>query len=380
MASLLQAMEQLTFDDTQRLLQSIERLYSLHDLDKFAVESLAIVDRLVPSEIPLFHSTNTRSGEILLTYLPNFARLPLHLTTILTTILREDRHNHPIAQHMPQTLTGAYKLSDFISSSELHRRERLYQQFLRPLDIEDQVLLFLPNVQPAKWCELSRANVSMCGFIINRPARSFSERDRLILDLLRPHLLQAYNNIRHYPALPQDLTQLHRDLDNLGLIILNTFGQIQFIGTLAIDLLQAYFPRSIITTHLPELLGGWFKHQISIGNSADPLQPRLPLRIESDGRQLMIRSIATPDPDRYLLLLEEQNLSLHHQLEALGLSPRETDVLYWVIRGNSNQEIADRLSVSINTIRKHLDNIYHKWGVNSRTEAIAHALGKLGFL
>jgi DNA-binding NarL/FixJ family response regulator len=373
-------MEQLTFADTQQLLQSIERLYSIHDLDTFAVESLAIVDRLVPNELPLFHSTNTRSGELSLAYLPNFSELPLQLTNILTTILREDRHNHPIAQHMPQTLNGAYKLSDFISVSELHHREKLYQQFLRPLDIEDQILLFLPNVRSAKWCELSRVNVSICGYILNRPDRSFTERDRLMLDLLRPHLLQAYNNTQHHPALPPDLNQLHRDLDNLGLIILNTFGQIQFIGTLAIDLLQAYFPGSITTTHLPDLLAGWFKHQISIVNSADPLQQRLPLRIERDGRQLTIRSISTPDPDRYLLLLEEQDLSLRHLLEVLGLSSRETEVLYFVICGDSNQEIATRLNVSISTIRKHLDNIYHKWGVNSRTEAIAQALSKLGLL
>jgi DNA-binding NarL/FixJ family response regulator len=50
------------------------------------------------------------------------------------------------------------------------------------------------------------------------------------------------------------------------------------------------------------------------------------------------------------------------------------------MRGEVNQAISKHLGVHPSTIRKHLESIYHKLGVQSRTEAIAQALDKLGML
>jgi DNA-binding NarL/FixJ family response regulator len=56
------------------------------------------------------------------------------------------------------------------------------------------------------------------------------------------------------------------------------------------------------------------------------------------------------------------------------LSDREREVLEALIDGHGTKAIADKLFVSINTIRFHLRNIYNKLHVNSRTEAVAKAL------
>lgn len=55
--------------------------------------------------------------------------------------------------------------------------------------------------------------------------------------------------------------------------------------------------------------------------------------------------------------------------EVEKLSNREREVLDLVVHGFSNKEIADRLSVSVDAVRWHLKNIYHKLHVHSRTEA-----------
>jgi hypothetical protein len=65
-------METLSIEDLQKLNQSIQKLYTLHDLETFGVTALSIVDRLVPSDFPLFHLTNARTGQICLTYLPSY--------------------------------------------------------------------------------------------------------------------------------------------------------------------------------------------------------------------------------------------------------------------------------------------------------------------
>ena len=56
-----------------------------------------------------------------------------------------------------------------------------------------------------------------------------------------------------------------------------------------------------------------------------------------------------------------------------GLSTRELDVLREIADGLSNQEIADKLFVSLNTVKTHIANIYSKLGVKRRTQAISKA-------
>jgi LuxR family transcriptional regulator, maltose regulon positive regulatory protein len=55
------------------------------------------------------------------------------------------------------------------------------------------------------------------------------------------------------------------------------------------------------------------------------------------------------------------------------LSERELDVLRLIAEGHSNQAIADRLVVAVSTVKKHVNNIYGKLDVQSRTQALARA-------
>lgn len=63
--------------------------------------------------------------------------------------------------------------------------------------------------------------------------------------------------------------------------------------------------------------------------------------------------------------------------EKVDLSKRETDVVQLVAEGLANKEIADRLQLSIETVRGHLKNIYEKLHVRSRTEAAVKYLDSL---
>jgi len=53
-----------------------------------------------------------------------------------------------------------------------------------------------------------------------------------------------------------------------------------------------------------------------------------------------------------------------------ALSQREEEILHLLAKGYSTKEIADHLCVSNNTVRTHLQHIYHKLHVRSRTEAV----------
>jgi DNA-binding CsgD family transcriptional regulator len=67
------------------------------------------------------------------------------------------------------------------------------------------------------------------------------------------------------------------------------------------------------------------------------------------------------------------------QIEALGITPRELEILSLVAQGLSNREIATRLFVSENTVKTHCSRAFDKLGARRRTQAVQ--LGKeLGLL
>jgi DNA-binding NarL/FixJ family response regulator len=367
-------METLSSDDLCHLNHSIQKLYTLRDPDTFGLESLSIVDRLVPGEFPMFHVTHCRSLKMEYVFLPSFSITAEHDRTI-----HQNFSDHPIVQNMPQTLTGAHKVSDFVSQQELYRFYGLYQQFLRIHGVEEQIVFFLPQVNSLGWQELSQTDTTLIGFAQHRTQRNFTERDRLVLNLLCPHLFQAYTNADLYHQVQQELTQIQQSLNYLDVIILDRELSVKSIAPQAATWLRTYFLKPIGTRQLPENLRSWIAYQIDcLTRNSDLPNACLPLRIQQAGRELTIRLVIESDRDRYSLLLEEQTLSSLNSLVLLGLSQRETEVLALVIQGKNNQAIASQLSVNISTIRKHLENIYSKWGVKSRTEAIAHALAKLG--
>ena len=67
------------------------------------------------------------------------------------------------------------------------------------------------------------------------------------------------------------------------------------------------------------------------------------------------------------------------ELQRLGISKREYEVLELIAQGLSNQEIAEKLFVSLNTVKTHSSNLFMKLDVRRRTQAVQRAK-ELGLL
>ncbi len=63
------------------------------------------------------------------------------------------------------------------------------------------------------------------------------------------------------------------------------------------------------------------------------------------------------------------NFTSAQPLEALGLTPREAEVLLWVTQGKANADVATILGVSEKTVKIHLGHVFEKLGVETRTAA-----------
>lgn len=261
------------------------------------------------------------------------------------------------------------KFSDFLTRARYHDLG-IYQEFFRRLDVEHQMAVALRVGFPV-----------YVGLALNRPRCDFSERDRLVLNLLRPHLAQAHRNAEAVAQLLDQRALAERGLEhlNVGVVALTPAGGIQLATPQARRLIAEYFGAARRWPDaLPDELARWLCLTTSaLDSDASVAVPQAPLIVERPGKRLVVRLLA--DESRRLMLLHEQHASLPRAaLEALGLTRREAEVLAWVAEGKSDAAIATILGLSVRTVNKHLEHIYAKLGVESRSAAAARAYQAAG--
>ena len=235
----------------------------------------------------------------------------------------------------------ALRLSDVITRRDLHDN-RFYNVALHPWGVEHELKARLPS---PPWHAKT--------FIFARGlGRNFTVRDRLVLDLLAPHFTRLWQAAKTRRLLAAALDELEQapEAETHGVILLGRSGDIEFASAAARRLLRTSFPAAT-RGRLPSAVVRWLE-----SGSGEPLARRV------DGRWLAIERSG----DR--LLLRERRAEPE-------LTAREREVLSWVAQGKTNAEIAQLLWLSPGTVRKHLENVYAKLGVNTRTAAVARFLG-----
>jgi ATP-dependent transcriptional regulator len=92
----------------------------------------------------------------------------------------------------------------------------------------------------------------------------------------------------------------------------------------------------------------------------------LGLKLTRHKETVLVKEVMVPAPVGFVR--DEQ------KLEALGITPRELEILELIAQGLSNKEIAARVFVSENTVKTHSSRVFDKLGARRRTQAVQ--LGK----
>jgi DNA-binding CsgD family transcriptional regulator len=130
------------------------------------------------------------------------------------------------------------------------------------------------------------------------------------------------------------------------------------------------------SNRLPECFSTWYVQELT-KVSRGTLRPvrHEPLVVDKEGRQLTVQLIPDDLRDEHLLLLNEKACDASWAaLAEYGLTPRESEVLAWVAKGKTNLEVGAILQLSGRTVQKHLEHIYQKLGVETRTNAAVRAI------
>jgi DNA-binding CsgD family transcriptional regulator len=258
------------------------------------------------------------------------------------------RHQHPICAYQDRTGDfSARKLTDFTSRGAFHGLE-IYSVWWRELGrLEFELEVGLPA---PPW------NTKV--FLFHSADHDFRQRDRVVLDMLRPHLAHLDRNAR----IRRIAAALAAGADAQGeLIVLDSAGTIDFATARARRLLRDYCndgrgPR------LPTMIEDWLS--LIRSNRDDPTRNGS-ITIDRGKQRLVVTRL---NGDAPTLLLTEEVVPADG---AKRLSWREWQVLGYVEVGKTNAEIAAALCIAPATVRTHLENIYGKLGVHSRTAALA---------
>ncbi len=354
-------MERLTTKDLRALLEFLKDCYGFCDLDAFAQRVISKLPKIVPSEIITYNEINPRRRRARMMWHPPTAQPSVERTTAFEQHIRE----HPlIMRHQKTRDDRAIKIADILTRSQFHRLG-IYNEFFRPLSVEHQMAFCLP----------APPDITI-GIALNRTRRDFSDRERLCLNVLRPHLAQAYRNAEAVTQMQGQLALVRHTLEKLdqGVVVLTRDGRITLANAQAIQWLADYFgSRSLSGMRLPENLRRWVSHQETLLAAKDAVPPpQKPLVVERKAKRLVVRHQC--ESAQCVLLFDEQQTEYSPQaLERFGLSRRESEVLIWVAQGKTNIEIGMILGLSPRTVQKHLERIYQKLGVENRTSAAAKA-------
>ena len=159
-------------------------------------------------------------------------------------------------------------------------------------------------------------------------------------------------------------------------------GRLIWQTSLARDLLARYCGTSAPET--PAAVLDWLRRHLP--GTRLGLEPP-PLAIEQGARRLSLRlHLQTGDGNEqdaqsgdWLIIMRElsDTAVIEAMSFALKLTAREAQVLYWVVKGKTNKDIGDILGSSPATAKKHLERVYVKLGVETRTAAAGVAIKRI---
>jgi DNA-binding CsgD family transcriptional regulator len=245
-------------------------------------------------------------------------------------------YQHPVRIYRERTgdWTSTRLVSDFVSRREFERTD-LWRELYRESRTWGWIAV---SFDPQR--ELHRK------FNFLRSNEDFSERDRLVVDLLRPHLERRLAAVRTTAAAVDALAavEAENDAGPHDVVLCSTQGAIEFASPRARRLLAQYF--DCVNGHLPEILRGQGTVTVVRGD-----------------RRLTVRRARTGDV--LVVLLAERDARVER------LTPRQRTILEHLARGETDAQIAAALGIAPATVGKHLEQIYERLDVHTRTAAAA---------
>ena len=312
---------------------------TLAELRRLAQSGLV---ELVPADVLTWDRVALATGAVCHEAVPAEAEPPGAFAAVV-----RDARGHPLLVAHAARRRSALRLSEAVDPRRLSHSE-LYGDLLHRSGVEYAIAIGL---------QAERAETVVIG--LGRTERQFSERDRDVLDLLRPGLEDAVRTTHARARVAHALGA--EPPPRTAVVLLDGYGEIEHASVDADRWLAEHFGAAEHPGWLPGPVADWLA-----------LPPRPALVSVRDGRRLSVRLLPG---DPHALLLEEEVAGFRLEaLRRLGLTARETEVLCVAMAMNNEADIAWELFLSAHAVRQRLAHLEAKLGVATAAEAIARGL------
>ena len=297
---------------------------------------------LVPADVLTWDRVELATGAVRHEAVPAEAEPPGAFAAVVG-----DATRHPLLFAHAARRRSALRLSEAVDPGRLSHSE-LYGDLLHRSGVEYAIAIGLHT---------QRRQAVVVG--LGRTERQFSDRDRDILDLVRPALEDAVRTTQARARLARALAA--DPPPGTAVVLLDRYGEIEQSSMDAERWLAEHFGAAEHPGWLPGPVADWLA-----------LPPRPPLVSVRDDRRLRIRLLAG---EPHALLLEEEVAGFRLEaLRRLGLTARETEVLCAATAINDEADIACELFISLHAVRERLAHLEAKLGVRTAADAVARGL------
>jgi hypothetical protein len=194
-------MHRLSHADVQHGFRFVAACDASAGLQAFAASVTAALPSLIPADVAVFGMANLRAGTLHAVENPRVTS-----EADLDTFMRvTQKISLPPMEHFAKTRDlEARRVSDFVTRQQWHALP-VYAEFYRPLRLEFTLGAAI-NLSPT----------AFDGVTLNRSRSDFSDRDRAVLTLLRPHIVQGYRTAMAVDRLRTDLALAARAIETPG--------------------------------------------------------------------------------------------------------------------------------------------------------------------
>lgn len=353
----------LSHSDLHALNQVIGDIYTARDLETFYQTAFASIQRIIPCEIISFNETIPSIKQV--SRISFNSRQYESSSQKLLAVFKELAPEHPLT---PYVFSGnVIKISDYLPCTEF-KNTGIYSEYYRYLETEAQIAFAIP---------VASDRVTLLA--LSRKYLDFTERDRLVLTLLRTHLIAALQHAVELEQMQAGRKQLCTGTKDKqqGVLLFDAAGTVIGISEYAGEMLEKYFSiRTAAGYCLPDSFLQILcdRMQCTLASAAFKRAVESPpVSFCKEGFRLDVRLVADELTSDLILLVSEipDPAEQIKQLGKYGLSSRESQVLFWLAQGKSNTEIAIVLGMSRRTAEKHVERIFDKLGVTNRSGATA---------
>lgn len=344
----------MSHSDLQIILSAVEELNSSVELQTLPERALTAASKVIAADSVAFTGISYDGKYAGIGWENSEAISPADIE-----IFAEYMHEQPLFDaYIVKRRSETLQITDLISPEEF-KRTNIYNEFYKRIGVESQLVAPLP---------ISDELFMSCS--VNTGRKDFSERDRLLLTLLKPHLINAIRSAFAYQRLESAL-----ETEACGIVAINSKGETAFVSEFAQQLFDRYFTKDKREANsLPETLCEWVKQSNSAVKTTEFDLPPKSLKIENQTGELIIRCAYNSTTREQTLLLEEKRFDSTKMFDSFGLTRRETEILFLMTKGKTDGVIAQLCGISLRTVHKHAENIYTKLGVETRTGAILRIL------